>query len=1110
MHEYGELLATIHSKEAVGDRLLLTSFMGQTQRRSGTVIAQEYTTVAAIDKSTWHKIVKLQQKMPINGNFAQLNNTDNHYETNTSDFLSMPKRLITVLDKKPQLRLKSEIQYMLDYLYQYRFFQQLPKHAVIKLAQQASVRELNNNDIICRQGDIGTEFYLIMCGNISVHIKNNDDDVENEVIENNNLKIKINLESIESKYGSKVCELHSGDTFGERALLTAYNAHKNNYNNNNSSCSSTENSRSVSPIFNNNDNTNTNSNSNASITIQNNSDANMNVPNIPTSPQSKLSVTTNTTSTTSNTAFKNRHTPYVDKIHMQRQATLICSTDVRLLCITLDIYMTVLEHYHSQLEFHPENCISALRIMPDHRAPEHCNLLLQYFRHPPARIFFGQLPYGIREKVCQVVTLMEPSRGDVIFEQNDEPRMFYIILKGRVGAYQKVKKEHINEKNIKNKKISMANIPAPTVDIDMDQYHRLLDILKETKDNRNIQQQNTNENDNYDKILKSPKNRHRHRHRKSRHKNDSYISSHHQKHHLTHFKYGKLIVELEAGDSFGQVSFLNGSTRNSTIIAHDSNVEILCMPRKYFYLTIAKISDKIVFAPGAAMHLIRYTSPNGFRDENQISVMCKYMKNHLFFSQFPLTHLKKFAQVLTYVKLSPGHAICNEGDDADGFYVLLKGTVTIHVKNLNKAKTDKKECDSSENSTPIHSRPMSPKSPVSPTLHLKTKFHSAIGGNLDTHNIDSDSSGHSSCANIDMDDSNKYKGKIKNANEMIYKANEYTISKYGAQVSFLEQGDSFGESSLKNSNQKVGNNTGTINLPIPISKRTASVVCLTEVELVRINQNDFQNISRLHSDIMLQPKMCVNVLKKSENKRTSSDLERLEQISKHVSFLRQLPQQIVKKLCKVMKYKYLELDDVAALQGTRANKFFIILRGELALHKQYQVDKNISSVGKINIAMKTKSFINKLKKKRQKNSINNIYNFKNKNTKEKLTETKRTALGKYQHVESEINKQKIESQMIQQKQSLKSKKYSRRMSKLTRDITTTMKTDQNSEKYGPVTCTLATGDSYGDVAILSQSNQNYYQQTAVASVDGTELIIINTIDFHKILAKYTNTIEYRM
>ena len=78
------------------------------------------------------------------------------------------------------------------------------------------------------------------------------------------------------------------------------------------------------------------------------------------------------------------------------------------------------------------------------------------------------------------------------------------------------------------------------------------------------------------------------------------------------------------------------------------------------------------------MVVLYFPRPN-LRDTHQLEVMARYMKSHRFFAQFPHSRLTKFARVLHYVKIPAGQALCHQGDDSDGFYVLLSGIVTVHI-----------------------------------------------------------------------------------------------------------------------------------------------------------------------------------------------------------------------------------------------------------------------------------------------------------------------------------------------------------------------------------------------------------------------------------------------
>ena len=229
----------------------------------------------------------------------------------------------------------------------------------------------------------------------------------------------------------------------------------------------------------------------------------------------------------------------------------------------------MLKTFQDQLEFGISNCMAALQIAPQHRSPQHVGLLLRFVRHhPKLRVFFGQLPHTVREHVCMAVSLRSVEKGEAVFKEGDDARMFYIVMKGSVGIYQK----HADAATRLQEHTGPPSPPAGMA------------AGKGGKRGRKQQ------------LPVSP------------------VSA-------AAKEAGHLVVELMEGDSFGHTAFLNGRPRNATVIAlgdrsaaaegriTDDRVELLHMPRRYFYLTIARLAGKIVFSPGAALHLIRRTRP---------------------------------------------------------------------------------------------------------------------------------------------------------------------------------------------------------------------------------------------------------------------------------------------------------------------------------------------------------------------------------------------------------------------------------------------------------------------------------------------------------------------
>ena len=717
---YGDLLATMGPKESVGDRVLL---LGQSQlrhskkssadlkkdaakatdasakarkrssqpqlsgksghgafRRAATAIAQATTVVAVLDKQTWDQATKgLDGKDGVHAPGAA---------PAVQKLVVLPPQLLAVLDLSPDERSAQQLRYMVEYLCQYRFFQQLPTHALFQLVKGASLRLEVEGNTVCKQGDVGDAFYIIMKGTIAVHVKSQQQLEEEQKAAHEQRKRQDEIAAgivspkrdgydgkgglgaggdgdgggahgegggkegkekekeeeedpevrNERLWGTKVCELREGDTFGERALLAsstsaaAFDHH--------CGVASEQLARTASTKW------NPNAVRGQKVPMGGGRAAHATL-RPPDSDSDGLSEE----SLRKARGMGSKKRSFVDAAARRRQtriearesrsgrraATLVCATDVRLVRITRSQYDTVLKQFQDQLEFGIQNCLAALQIAPRNRSPQHVGLLLRFVRHhPKLRIFFGQLPYTIREHVCMAVKLRVVRKGEAVFKEGDDARMFYIVMKGSVGIYQK----HADAATRLQEHSGPAS-PPPGM--------------------RKKGKQATLPTSPVSAAAKAA---------------------------------GHLVVELMEGDSFGHTAFLNGRQRNATVVAlgdraarssggaglaqNDDRVELLTMPRRYFYLTIARLAGKIVFSPGAALHLIRRTRP-GLRDAEQLEVMARYMKSHRFFAQFPHSRLTKFAKVLHHVKIPSGQALCHQGDDSDGFYVLLSGVVTVHI-----------------------------------------------------------------------------------------------------------------------------------------------------------------------------------------------------------------------------------------------------------------------------------------------------------------------------------------------------------------------------------------------------------------------------------------------
>ena len=157
----------------------------------------------------------------------------------------------------PSLRKRDDLNVLLSFVSQVGFFKQLSRPNQLSLCSVMNLRSIEKGDLLFKQGDDGTSFFIILSGHVSVHVYSNNKDtgctsnVQSKSVENesdssdkidktskdgNNEKeayekkknmIMRTLTPIGKKffdmnfdelYGHAVAELREGDSFGEQAL----------------------------------------------------------------------------------------------------------------------------------------------------------------------------------------------------------------------------------------------------------------------------------------------------------------------------------------------------------------------------------------------------------------------------------------------------------------------------------------------------------------------------------------------------------------------------------------------------------------------------------------------------------------------------------------------------------------------------------------------------------------------------------------------------------------------------------------------------------------------------------------------------------------------------
>lgn len=191
--------------------------------RSGTVVATTLTTLITVSKESYA---------------AALRDAKIQNDGISRDKLGTKESVITILSKMREKRSNQELEGVASYLhYRIPFFQKFSMPQLVELCRVSDIITSWSRSILFKQGSIGQAFYVILTGTVEVWTQtslinssaisrspsmyNSTSQLAFQAIHqmsNNNNKLIPRINDITEGLGTKVSELNTGETFGERAL----------------------------------------------------------------------------------------------------------------------------------------------------------------------------------------------------------------------------------------------------------------------------------------------------------------------------------------------------------------------------------------------------------------------------------------------------------------------------------------------------------------------------------------------------------------------------------------------------------------------------------------------------------------------------------------------------------------------------------------------------------------------------------------------------------------------------------------------------------------------------------------------------------------------------
>lgn len=199
-----KLIVTLSNGQHFGERALVFD-----EPRAATVTCSHHTDLLCISKATYLSVLNQYDEALTNQNKLSMNKDSKDY-------------VVRVLTKARHKRSAEEIEGISSYLgRRIAFFEKLDNSQRLEVCRVAEILPVWGKSVLFKQGSMGQAFYIILTGSVDIYVSNNSRDGHREERSKEGgpaLVRGIGEVSIYDGLGDKVSTLHSGESFGERAL----------------------------------------------------------------------------------------------------------------------------------------------------------------------------------------------------------------------------------------------------------------------------------------------------------------------------------------------------------------------------------------------------------------------------------------------------------------------------------------------------------------------------------------------------------------------------------------------------------------------------------------------------------------------------------------------------------------------------------------------------------------------------------------------------------------------------------------------------------------------------------------------------------------------------
>ena len=125
-------------------------------------------------------------------------------------------------------------------------------------------------------------------------------------------------------------------------------------------------------------------------------------------------------------------------------------------------------------------------------------------------------------------------------------------------------------------------------------------------------------------------------------------------------------------------------------------------------------------------------------------------------------------------------------------------------------------------------------------------------------------------------------------------------------------------------------------------RRTATVISREPSEFLIIDNTTFDKLLK-DAMINFEPELARRVLSKVSSKRSKDDVKILKDLLHTIEFFKEMPTNILTKLCKCIKLRAFEKGDFVYRQGEPADCMYVVLSGKVSISKVHNESKRTNT-----------------------------------------------------------------------------------------------------------------------------------------------------------------------